>query len=464
MLQQKMINFLKMTFAIIPMIIAFGAFASTTTSKETIYDSRIQWENEIARNKLLETVPLWDSVQPLFDAYLNPERYQLPRIEDHFKYNVQYINAFWGPTNNPFNKYMRPAKAFVFLDESSSHGSFYMAPLVKSSVDENYYVFDKNQSQPTLLSDWIDHIRSAQKTPIRFNICNGYGNLPTDSCDGKSYQDETADINDELTNSDITLKISSAHRDIHEDWRVKIKTISKSTPDSIYSESISWDDIVARNALLTTVVTWPNYQVIKNNFEKMRDLRYFQEENNAHFLRRISWLLPDDGCWTRTSAVMKDLFGPFNNIVNAYSRPSKLFAFGNLCVNTPNSPTGSVSWWYHTVPIVRDAETNQSYVLDPAVNSFTPLTIEQWMAEISSKTGACAFSDSKIETFNVCNGYGAGPSDSCKDPNKVDYTTEVFAMQLQRPFRYFERERQVELGREADKVLGDQPPWLNTPE
>ena len=348
-----------------------------------------------------------------------------------------------------------------------------MAPIIKNRLDGNHYVFDDHESKPILLNDWIAHISMTHghAVNLRFNICSGYGSLPTDSSLGKSYQDETKEIYKELMQhsaSFTTEKVPSAHRDRHEDWKITVKQferLKKATPGligkNIHDESINWHDVASRNKLMNTISVWPNYKIIQNNFNQLRDIRYFEDLHKPDFLRRISWLYPYDGCWTRAAAVIKDLFGPFNSTVNQYSRPSKVFAFGNLCVNTSNAHDGSVTWWYHTAPVVRDRETNQSYVLDPAVNPYMPLTLEKWIAEITSQTGACTHSPGSIDTFNICNGYGTGPFDSCQDPQAVNFKTELNQMLKQPAYQVYERNLQVELDRDADKVLGDFPPWVN---
>jgi hypothetical protein len=297
-------------------------------------------------------------------------------------------------------------------------------------------------------------------TPIRISICNGYGNKASDSCAEKSYQAETSDIlNRERTMLSTSRDLNSARRGIHEDWKTKFHASKAfiTSPDNIHDSSIYWSNEQKRNDLLNTVVSWPNFKIIQENFEKIRDIRYFTEAT-PNFLRRISWLYPDDGCWTRASAAIKDLFGPFNNVVNNFSRPSKVFVFGNLCANTNNSPDGQVSWWYHTAPIIKDANTKQTYVLDPSINSRTPLTIEKWIMEITSQTGACSNSGSSISTFNICNGYGSGPYDDCNS----SFENETSNMLRQSRFQSDERDRQIELGRDPQVVLGNQPPWLNS--
>lgn len=454
---------IKFIYFIVPFLILLMARNSYAYVPDTIYTSSIAWNDVVAREKILATVPKWqtETMTSLFDIYLHPERYQLPKLQNDMQYNVQYINAFWGPLNNPFNSYARPAKVFIMFASSQTKNAtptFYMAPLIQNIDDKNYYVFDKNQAQPILLNDWVNDIRAQSgQQNLLFNICNAYGNLPSDSCQKKDYQSETKD---QLSTSErLTAQtfIPSAHRAKTEDWKNKI-SLAKVVSNSIYDKSVSWDDLTIRNNLLNTVTTWPNYKTIVESFKKIRDLRYFLDENRADFMRRLTWLYPDDGCWTRASAIIRDFFGPMNNTMSVLPRPSKVFAFGNLCVNTNNAEDGYVTWWYHTAPVVKDAETNQTYVLDPSVNPSQPLPIEQWMKDISSQVGACSQSSGHIRTFNICNGYGANPYNICQE--KV--YAETASMLDQSYYRKRERNRQVVLKRDADKVLGDNPPWIDT--
>lgn len=421
----------------------------------SIRDSSIAWENQAARAQLMSGVPEWDNeaLTNMFTFYTSGNMpFSSSKDERHF--NTQFINTFWGPLANPFSKYARPAKAFVFL----SSGTYYMAPVVKNLADGNYYVFVKSQKRPTVLSEWVTNLATANgNAPVQFNVCNGYGSLPTDSCADKSYQAESSDALNSRSGKRLAAHPApSAKRDMLQDWRTKIR--ASLTGGSIYESSISWNGSKdSRNALLATVNTWPNYRVIQENFEKLRDIRYFSDTSVTNFARRISWLYPDDGCWTRASAVAKDLFGVTGNPVSQYGRPSKVFAFGNLCVNTTNSHGGSVSWWYHTAPVIRDAETNMVYVLDPAVDPYKPSPIEKWMADISSRTGACKNSSGSVEKFNVCNGFGSTPYSQCKG----SFEEEANDTPTQIHYQGSERQRQASLGRNADAVLGHQPPWKN---
>lgn len=439
----------------------------------TIYDTTINWDDTAARTALLATAntPQWEmsAINKLYDVYQHPQQHQLPTNTNVLKYNTEFLDAYWGPLTNPFVSVARPAKAFVYLGEQEIKRSF-MAPIVKNAADGNFYVFNRANNKPQLLDEWMNDIKShSPSMPIKFTICNGYGNLPTDTCEGKSYQAEqhyallsNTQQQDALFKS-ATKRSVSAYRAEGEDWR---SHLAKSTAfngepvknDTILENSISWKDLAERNKLLQTTATWANYKVIQANFEKLRDLRYFNDKKQDGFLRRLSWLYPDDGCWTRASAVINHLFGAVDNVNNPFVRPSKIFAFGNLCVNTSNHKKGRVRWWYHTAPIIRDVETQQVYVLDPSVNPSKPMTVEEWMNTISANTGACKGEKlASIEKFNVCTHFGVLPFDRCANQT---YVVEAMDALDQNEFQAFERKRQIELGRDADKVLGDQPPWM----
>lgn len=452
-----MVHFKKRTWLTILLALA----TSSNCFANTILDSSISWNNQDAKTQLLTNVPKWEysTINSVFNVYSHPEKYLLPLNKDEIKYNIQFLNAFWGPLENPFTKFQRPAKAFVFLNQQGPNPMYFMAPIIQSSSDGNYYVFANNQKQPELLNDWINDIRIRYHTTPFFNICAAYGNYPNDSCSNQSYQDEAyaaVNQNDLLKSKNIP----SAHRNLNEDWKTTllVKNLRASNNGSILNNSVSWNDETARKKLTNTISTWSSYKIIKANFEKIRDLRYFADESNLSFARRITWLYPDDGCWTRATAMIKDFFGPLNNPINDLNRPSKIFAFGNLCVNTDNSPDGYVSWWYHTAPIVKDAETNQDYVLDPSIDPYAPMLLDKWIKAITSQTGACQ-SANNIDTFNICNGHGTNPREKC---NGMSFSTETKSMLSQSYFRTAERNRQFELHRDADKVLGNQPPWANS--
>lgn len=437
-------------------------------SADSIYDTSIDWNDETNKNKLLDSVTKWNdsTVKKMYEIYRHPENYKLPENMIELEYNVIYINAHWGPLNNPFNQFSRPSKAYVILEESMPDGRkkpalLFLAPIIKDLVDNNYYIYTTSESHPVLLGNWVANLQNQySEMKLRFNVCNGYANYLFDSCLAKSYTEETRDSQNFVARAyhlNVLQQVPNAYRDINMNWKLKLnQATTEISADSIYATSIFWINKYDRDELLKTVNSWPNFKMIQDNFDKLRDIRYFQDSSVADFPRRISWLYADDGCWTRAAAVIKDLFGPLNNrAINRFNRPSKVFAFGNLCANTPNSPYGKVSWWYHTAPIIKDAETNQTYVLDPSIDSRRPLTIEKWIEAISANTGACAHFWSAVEKINICNAYETSPVNNCNGA----YSSETSSILSQPAYQELERQRQVELGRDANSVLGDHPPW-----
>lgn len=431
----------------------------------TIEDSSLNWEDSTGRDQLLNQAPAWSSatIRSVYEEYLHPERHGLPPFINGTRpnYDALFIHSFWGPLNNPFTKYARPAKVFIFISDGSKPIGNFMAPVVKDSSNNSYYVFEEKKLQPTPLKDWVYNKSNGFHYATRINVCTGYGVSPKDTCAGKNFESEIYSY--PQVHGESSLPPSPQRRPF-QDWH----DLANTTPSEIISDRTSaldngvpWDDIGKRNELLKSVVTWPSYKKIKKSFKKIRDNRYFNDEYVTNFGRRISWLYPDDGCYSRIAAVIKDFFGPISNMANIYPRPSKVFAFGNLCVNTKNTTSGSASWWYHVAPIVRDAKTNKTYVLDPSVNPAAPTPIEVWMQLLSAKTGGCAKYPGSVSTFNICNGYGLAPNEPCAYTRDVSFETEIRSMMLQRYFHRMERDRQVELGRDPNKVLGDSPPWLS---
>jgi len=435
----------------------------------TLFAQSAVWQESIDPSQLPDNLPQWEypTIRSLFYVYRHPLTYQLPFQGNENLFNLQFINALWGPTNNPFSKHQRPAKLFVFYDDNKQ---FKVYPLVQDSVDKNVYVFDANQANPMLLADWMNSFKLSLANPLelRFTICNGYGSALKDPCDSP-YQNELRAIYTAKKPTLRQLKIStiSAQRDLNTEWQAAWKSALRTattteTNLSIQNTSIDWNDLAARNVLLNSVPAWSDYHTISNNFKLVRDLRYFGDKNNPQFLRRITWLYPDDGCWTRAAATVKDLFGPITNTANAYNRPAKIFVFGNLCVQTPNAISGHVAWKYHTAPVIRDERTNTVYVIDPAVNSSGPLSVKKWIEKITDRNGACTTANENLSTiikFNICNGYGTHPFNECKESDSASIITEGYAAFDQLRFRDLERKRQIELNRDPEEVLGDEPPW-----
>lgn len=184
-----------------------------------------------------------------------------------------------------------------------------------------------------------------------------------------------------------------------------------------------------------------NSENLNTAFENVRDVRFIDDTKNTNFKRRSTWLFPDDGCYARAELAIMNL------TKLEYNSPNKIFAFGNLRANTSNSTSGEVTWWYHVAPIIRVG--NVSYVLDPAIDSKKPLEVNDWL----EKMGA---SPSEL-TVAICSSNSYDPYSSCEEKkNKYDY-----AYKDQLIFLDQEWDRQIELGRDPNQVLGDSPPWSN---
>src|SRR5205823_1645100 len=123
---------------------------------------------------------------------------------------------------------------------------------------------------------------------------------------------------------------------------------------------------------LRAVTEWESVDAMNRHFQEFRDKRFLISDLQPGFMRRSSWLYPDDGCFARAGLAILNLFQ------EKVTPPEKIFVFGNLSVKTANSPDGSVSWWYHVAPIVQIGA--EKYVLDPALNPRAPLKLEDWLS------------------------------------------------------------------------------------
>lgn len=295
-----------------------------------------------------------------------------------------------------------------------------------------------------------------------------YGSAPDHICNDTTLENEIhncpddTNFRDNFHQSIKRFRIMSSQRKKGVDWKQYDKSYQLKQAfnlTSIVRGSIPWEDGDEKDSLLSRVVKWNNFEIIERNFNAIRDLRYFKDESVSDFQRRISWLYPDDGCWTRLSAIMKDFFGPHENPVNSVASPSKIYVYGNLCTLTDNHPEGSAQWWYHAAPIVQDEELKHYYVLDPSVNGEAPIQVDEWVEKITSEVQACSYNKLTELKFNICNGYGINPYDYCERVFFEDFGKEISAELIQRYYRRFERSQQTEMGRNPNVVLGDQPPW-----
>lgn len=178
---------------------------------------------------------------------------------------------------------------------------------------------------------------------------------------------------------------------------------------------------------------------IETAFYYVRDLRYLKNRAGDPFLRRITWLYPDDGCYARAGLMKAEL--------DQVQLPTKrIFIYGDLEVMTENHPAGKVGWWYHTAPIMKTAD-GQIYVLDAAVEPSQPLKVEDWILRQVPTLD--------LANISICEGGAYGPGSSCSATADMGGMAKSDISQI----LDLEWSRQTSLRRDPTQVLGDQPPW-----
>jgi hypothetical protein len=195
------------------------------------------------------------------------------------------------------------------------------------------------------------------------------------------------------------------------------------------------------------VPTWSDADILAQ-YPLQRDVRYMTGSNNPGVQRRISWMYPDDGCFSRAEQ--------FNVKVAAAgkTRPYKLFALGNwLRVNTSNAASGFVEWGWHVVPVVKNS-AGQPIVFDAALSPCRPLPWKKWLALMANVD----LFDTSGSGFTVSLGDSNAYFPSSLVTGEPSHSAESLTDQTQR-FLNYEWSRQVSLGRDPNVVLGSTPPW-----
>ncbi len=238
----------------------------------------------------------------------------------------------------------------------------------------------------------------------------------------------------------------SAHRDAGKDWKqyaeasqsglhATSRSLSTSSALGVYESRVA-----VAAADLSRVPVWTDAE-ITTLFRATRDARYMVDESG--FVRRPSWLYPDDGCWVRAE------LAAIAAVEAGKPKPYKLFSFGNLTVSTPNAPGGSVSWWYHVVPIVKNT-SGQAYVLDAAIDPTRPLPWKTWLLK-----QVTTISDVEVTIADSGAYHPGSPVTGGTPPTK-----DSVAMDLSY-YLSAEWARQNDLSRDPVRVLGYSPPWGN---
>jgi hypothetical protein len=231
---------------------------------------------------------------------------------------------------------------------------------------------------------------------------------------------------------------NSARRDPTKDWREYAGRARATAKLSAQSATVYESRVAVAQANLANVPVWSD-AAIESQFRATRDARFMPDTNS--FIRRPSWLYPDDGCWIRAELAAAAAAAA------GLPKPYKLFSFGNLTVQTPNAPAGSVSWWYHVVPVVR-AVSGEAYVFDPAIDATKPLKWKEWL--LKQVRGLpdveVTFADSgAYAPFSLAMG-DVAPQKSSVVQDMQSYLSDEWW-------------RQTELGRDPITILGYLPPW-----
>lgn len=189
------------------------------------------------------------------------------------------------------------------------------------------------------------------------------------------------------------------------------------------------------------VPEWTREQ-LREQFLIARDHRPLEDTAHAGFSRRPPFLYPEDGCFARAEAMIQE-------IGLSSEPPWKVFVFGNLALSTANAPAGRVTWWYHVAPVVR--VEGELWVIDPGIEPSAPLLLDAWIARQVPPGGE------RFVALTLCSDHAYGPDGEC-DPSAGPGARAERDHQ-----RYLELEwdRQIELGRDPWRVLGDEPPWLH---
>lgn len=190
----------------------------------------------------------------------------------------------------------------------------------------------------------------------------------------------------------------------------------------------------------TTITDVGSFAELEKQFLYIRDSRFIKTDR-PEFPRRITWLYPDDGCYARAE------LAKFELTKNNFQEPKKIFAFGNLEAISNNSPYGSVNWWYHVAITYRVAQ--DVYVFDPALEPSRPLKLSEWNEAVG---GSESFVD-----YSVCSSNTYDPSSDCYNPAPMSYEDAVHAQKM---FLDPEWWRVIELDRNPEEELGNNPPWL----
>jgi len=215
------------------------------------------------------------------------------------------------------------------------------------------------------------------------------------------------------------------------------KRISTEYPKVVVQASFSVSELATKTE---QVVSFPESLNLHQMFNEIRDERFLSLDSKPEFPRRLSWLYPADGCFTRAEYMSRKLQG------KGAPAPTKVYAFGSLRVATPNSASGIVTWWYHVV--VGYKVDGQVMVFDPAIDPAAPLSLRTWLSGMVED-----ISNVKV---SFCDANSFDPTSVCKAGDAI---TPESLLSQQRYYLELEWDNMLGLGKDPEKVLGNLPPW-----
>ncbi|MBL7478906.1 protein-glutamine glutaminase family protein [Legionella bononiensis] len=237
----------------------------------------------------------------------------------------------------------------------------------------------------------------------------------------------------------------SSKRSPHEPFAQALKRVQASVSAVQSNSLIARDTPIGKKVPIkqmdfTLVPTVVAYDEMMTLFKVVRDTRFLFTDDNPEFERRISWLYPDDGCFARAALSIIKL--EKENLL----KPAKIFAFGDLILQTSYSPDGYVSWWYHVSTAVN--YMGSIYILDPALNPAGPLLVDEWYSKMGNEMELSGV---------ICSSYTYGPFDNCY---QVSGTSDERAIKDESRYLGLEWDRISSLGFDPITLLGNNPPWI----
>ncbi len=244
--------------------------------------------------------------------------------------------------------------------------------------------------------------------------------------------------------SPILAMGTSAIRLEGENYQQAYNRVRKTGPKRFMMEGLKTPEdlqVILEAIDLQTIPRVSSLKGLEQEFAYVRDSRFLKTEE-PDFPRRLTWLYPDDGCYARAELAARKL------VDHGYTSPKKIFAFGDLKAETPNSEKGYVEWWYHVAVTYRVDDL--IYVLDPALDPNHPMQLKDWHQAIGGEEAHIRYAICSYKTFDT--------DSDCVRPKQIGRNQAEFE---QRNFLYEEWDRLVDLDRNPILELGDSPPWLN---